>query len=102
MDSVYIRFIGKSYYPLSKPVLTTVAISAFMFYWNDFFKPLIFITDDSIKTLTLGILDFKSTFNVIQWNYLMAGATLMLVPCVILFFAAQRYFVQGISVSGLK
>ncbi|CAH1216287.1 L-arabinose transport system permease protein AraQ [Paenibacillus plantiphilus] len=88
--------------PLSKPVLAAISIFAFMFFWNDFFKPLIFINDDSLKTLTLGIMDFKSSFNIIQWNYLMAASALILLPCVLLFFFAQRYFIKGISVSGLK
>ncbi|MBD3921060.1 carbohydrate ABC transporter permease [Paenibacillus sp. PR3] len=99
--SVY-KIFWKVTLPLSKPVITTVSITAFMFFWNDFFKPLIFISDDSIKTLTLGILEFKNSFNVIEWNYLMAAAMLMLIPCVVLFFVAQRYFVEGISVSGMK
>jgi len=97
-----LRIYWKIILPLSKPIITAVAIFAFIFFWNDFFRPLIFINQDSLKTLTLGIQDFRSAFNVIQWNYLMAASTLMLVPCVVLFFAAQRYFIQGISVSGIK
>lgn len=98
----FFRIYWKIILPLSKPIITAVAIFAFIFFWNDFFRPLIFINQDSLKTLTLGIQDFRSAFNVVQWNYLMAASTLMLIPSIVLFFSAQRYFIKGISFSGIK
>ena len=87
--------------PLSKPALASVVIFAFMFHWNDFFHPLIFLSSTEKKTLSLGLALFKGEFNN-SWNWMMAAATLVLLPCVVVFFAAQRYFVEGITMSGLK
>jgi multiple sugar transport system permease protein len=93
--------LWRIFMPLSKPALASVVIFAFMFHWNDFFHPLIFLSSTEKKTLSLGLALFKGEFNN-TWNWMMAAATLVLLPCVVVFFAAQRYFVEGITMSGLK
>jgi multiple sugar transport system permease protein len=87
--------------PLSGPVLATLAILAFIHHWNDFLRPLVFLQDKDLRTLAIGLRLFRGEF-LVQWNLLMAASTLMLLPILALFFAAQRYFVQGIVMSGLK
>jgi multiple sugar transport system permease protein len=87
--------------PLSRPVLATIAILAFIHHWNDFLRPLVFLQDKDLRTLAIGLRLFRSEY-LVQWNLLMAASALMLAPILILFFAAQRYFVQGIVMTGLK
>ncbi len=87
--------------PLSRPVLATIAILAFIHHWNEFLRPVVFLNDQDLRTLAIGLRLFRSEY-LIQWNLLMAASALMLLPILALFFAAQRYFVQGIVMSGVK
>jgi ABC-type glycerol-3-phosphate transport system permease component len=87
--------------PNSKPALATITIFAFMYNWNEFLKPLIFINSDALKPLATGITIFKHQHSW-EWNYVMGASVLMILPCLLLFFFAQRYFIQGISVTGTK
>jgi len=87
--------------PLSRPVLATMAILAFIYHWNDFLRPLVFLQDQNLRTLAIGLRLFRSEY-LVQWNLLMAASALMLLPILALFFAAQRYFVQGIVMTGIK
>jgi len=87
--------------PLSKPALATLAIFTFMFTWNQFLWPLIIIFTEEIKTLTVGLTSFQSYY-LNKYNLLMAGATLAIMPVMIVFLSMQRYFVQGITLTGLK
>ncbi|WP_252501615.1 carbohydrate ABC transporter permease [Sporosarcina sp. Marseille-Q4943] len=82
--------------PLTKPALATVAIFSFNGAWNDFLGPLLYLNDESLYTLQLGLQVFKGEMNT-QWNYLMAGSLLVLLPVIILFFFFQKYFIQGIN-----
>ena len=86
--------------PLSKPVLTTVAIFSFIASWNDFIGPLIYINSMEKKTLAVGLRAFQGLYTG-DWNLMMAAATVMIVPILILFFSAQRYFVRGMVMSGM-
>jgi len=91
--------------PLSRPALATVAILLFLNTWNDFLGPFIYLNDPNLFTMSVGLRFFQTvpeSLNVPQDNLLMAAAVIMSVPSIILFFAAQRYFVQGIVMSGLK
>lgn len=89
--------------PLSKPALAAVAVFAFVYYWNDFLAPLIIISSEKNFVLTLYLANFRLPFiGPIQWNLYMAAATMFLVPCLIVFFFAQRLFVQGIVITGLR
>ena len=87
--------------PLSKAVLATMAILSFISHWNDFLKPTIYLHSLPLRTLAVGLRSFQGEFTT-EWNLLMAASTLMMLPILILFFAAQRYFVQGIVMSGIK
>jgi|RhiMethySRZTD1v2_1073278.scaffolds.fasta_scaffold898342_1 multiple sugar transport system permease protein len=87
--------------PLSGPVLATMAILAFIYHWNDFLRPLVFLQDQNLRTLAIGLRLFRSEY-LVQWNLLMAASALVLLPIVVLFFVAQRYFVQGIVMTGVK
>lgn len=87
--------------PLSAPVLITVAIFTFLFSWNDFIAPLLYLTSPEKITVALGLATFRSVMRT-QWNLLMAASTVMTVPVVILFFILQRYFIRGVVMSGLK
>lgn len=87
--------------PLAKPALAVVAIFQFMATWNDFMGPLLFLNDAKLYTLAIGLRSFISTFYT-PWPVLMAAATLTVVPLIVLFFAAQKSFVAGLTMGGLK
>ena len=87
--------------PLAKPALATVAILTFMFSWNDFLGPLIYLSDKTKGTLALGLGMFVGQ-HVTEWALLMAASTLMMIPMILIFFFFQKYFIQGFTMSGLK
>lgn len=87
--------------PLSKPALATVAIFAFLLHWNDFFGPLIYLTEDAKSTLALGLAVYAGK-HPSEWSILMAVSIVMLIPTVLVFFFCQRYFVEGITLTGMK
>lgn len=88
--------------PLSKLALATVVIFTFMGSWNDFMGPLIYLNSMENRTLTLALNAFKDLYGNVQVNLLMAASLVVLLPCLILFFLAQRYFIRGIVVTGVK
>jgi multiple sugar transport system permease protein len=88
--------------PLAKPALAVVALFAFMGTWNDFLGPLIYLIDQHTFTLALGLQFYQSQHGGTQWNLLMAASTLVILPVIVLFFFAQRLFIQGIAITGLK
>ncbi|CCQ96133.1 Binding-protein-dependent transport systems inner membrane component [[Clostridium] ultunense Esp] len=89
--------------PQIKPALLAVGIFTFRGYWNDFLGPLIYLTDMNKYTLNLGMYFFMGGVNEQpQWNYLMAMSILVALPILVLFFLAQRYFIEGITFTGLK
>lgn len=87
--------------PMSKPVLATQMIFSFRFFWNDFFTPLIYITSPKLKTLPLGMTDFVRE-QYVYWGPQMAAAFISIIPVLIIFLMGQKYFIQGITSSGLK
>jgi multiple sugar transport system permease protein len=87
--------------PLAKPALATVAILTFMFSWNDFMGPLIYLSDKMKGTLALGLGMFVGQ-HVTEWSILMAASVLMMLPMILIFFFFQKYFIQGFTMSGLK
>ncbi|MCC6442842.1 MAG: carbohydrate ABC transporter permease [Armatimonadetes bacterium] len=87
--------------PLSKPALATIALFSFMGAWMDFMGPLVYLNDDSMYTLAIGLTAFMGRHSQ-QWNLLMAAATVLSLPMVIIFFLAQRTFIQGITLTGMK
>jgi len=87
--------------PLSKPALATVTIFTFMGVWNDFMGPLIYLNKPETYTLALGLNFFKGQYTS-DWNMLMAASLVMMLPLVILFFVAQKAFIEGITLTGVK
>ena len=88
--------------PLAKPSITVVALFQFLYTWNDFLGPLIYLTDEKDYTLALALQAFQSQQGGTQWHYLMAASTLVVAPIIFLFFLTQRTFIEGVSMSGLK
>lgn len=88
--------------PLSKPSIISATIFQFVWTWNDFFNSLIYISSVSKYPLALGLRMSLDTADAAMWNEIFAMAIVSVMPCVILFFVAQKYFVEGIATSGIK
>jgi len=88
--------------PLAKPALAVVALFQFIYNWNDFLAPLLFLTRPEDFTLALGLQVYQSQNGGTQLHLLMAASVLACLPILLLFFFAQKTFIQGIAVSGLK
>lgn len=83
--------------PLSKPAIAAVALFNFLYAWNDFFNPLLFLGQDpKLWTLSIGLSQFQ-TLHHVQWNQLMAASLLFMVPVIMVFVFAQRAFMEGIK-----
>ena len=88
--------------PLSKPILATVAIFTFQGAWQDFMGPLLYLQSESKYTLQLGLRQFEAAAGgAPAWHWLMAASLLVMLPVLIIFIAFQRYFLEGISFSGM-
>jgi multiple sugar transport system permease protein len=87
--------------PLSAPVLATVAIFSFLKTWNDFIGPLIFLANQKLYTLSIGAQMIRSRLQP-NWEILMPLGVVMVLPVLIIFFFMQKYFIQGIAMSGIK
>jgi len=87
--------------PLAKPVLATLALLGFMYSWNSLLGPLLYLNTESKFTLTLALTRFRG-HNYTYWTKMMAGATVSLIPAATLFLFTQQYFVQGVTLTGLK
>ena len=87
--------------PLSVPVLATVTVFTFLYAWNDFTGPLLFLDKPNMFTMALGLRDFQGQKTMV-WNQLMAASVVFTVPIVIAFFFAQKTFIQGIKLTGSK
>jgi multiple sugar transport system permease protein len=88
--------------PLARPALAVVALFSFLYVWNDFLAPLVYIQRPEQYTLALGLQAFQSRNGGSEWNLLMAASVLVCLPTLILFFLAQRTFIQGIATTGGK
>ncbi|MBI1333818.1 MAG: ABC transporter permease subunit [Armatimonadetes bacterium] len=95
--TIFVRLI----LPLSRPALATCALFAFLGAWNDFFGPLLYISDPSKYTLAYGLEQFVSN-HYTNWEQLMAASVMFTIPIVVLFFFAQKTFIQGIATTGGK
>ena len=87
--------------PLSKPAIAAVAIFAGMAHYNDFMGPLLYISKNANFTIQLGLYQFLGYY-VVKWHLQMAAATVAMAPLIILFFVAQRHFIQGVAFTGLS
>jgi multiple sugar transport system permease protein len=88
--------------PLSKPVLATAGVLHFLHAWNDFMGPLLYLTRKETFPLSLALQSFQAQNGGVQWHHLMAASTVTVVPVIVLFFFAQKTFVQGIATTGSK
>lgn len=98
----HFKILWMIFIPLSKPALATVAIFSFIGNWNNFLGPLIYLRSESLHTLPLGMQAFQGYYGNTDWQYMMAIATIALIPVMIIFFFGQKLFVQGIALSGVK
>jgi len=96
-----LQVLRKIIVPLSKPALATLAIFTFMCVFNDFIWALIVLNSESMSTVQLGLAIFRDRY-ITQWDLLMAGSVTAVMPILIVFFFAQKYFIKGITLSGLK
>lgn len=87
--------------PLTRPALITVAIFSFNGAWNDLLGPLLYINDENLYTLQIGLTTFKGTVQT-QWHYLMSMSVMVLLPVLLLFFFFQRYFIEGSNISSSR
>lgn len=89
--------------PLSRPALAAVTIFAFNGAWDDYMGPLIYLHDERLYTLQLGLTTFKAGGGgVPQWHWLMAASLVALLPIVIIFLVGQKYFIEGVTLTGIK
>lgn len=96
-----LQVLRKIIVPLSKPALATLAIFAFMGVFNDFIWSLIVLNSEDMSTVQLGLAIFRDRY-ITQWDLLMAGSVTAVMPILIVFFFAQKYFIKGITLSGIK
>lgn len=87
--------------PLSKPALATLSILTFVFVWNDFQGPLIYLNSENLKTIQLGIRMFVTQYTA-DYSLIMAASVCAVIPLLIVFVCAQKYFVEGVAASGMK
>ena len=101
----YLQIWRQVILPMSRPVLLAIAMIDIMFYWNEYFYPLIYLNSPNKLPLSVGLALFPSIFAVSgppPFHLIMAGSIISIVPLVIIFFALNRYFIQGVVVSGVK
>jgi multiple sugar transport system permease protein len=87
--------------PLMRPTIAAISIFTFMFVWNDFMTPLIYVNDQRLYPLALGLFSFLAGREN-QFTLIMAGSMIMTLPVILTFFFAQRHFIQGVTMSGMK
>jgi multiple sugar transport system permease protein len=96
------RILTSIVVPLARPAIAAVALFSFLYAWNDFFGPLLYVGENSDSwTLSVALANFRSLYHV-QWNLTMAATLLFMLPVVLLFFAAQKAFVEGVTLTGVK
>ena len=96
------RIFWRMILPLSRPVLAVAALFHFLHAWNDFLGPLLYLTRKETFTLALALQNYQTQHGGVQWNHLMAASALTVIPIIILFFFAQKTFIQGIATTGTK
>lgn len=94
---VYLKIVV----PMSKPVISTVALISFVQIWNDFFMPLVFLTKTNVKTLTLAVYSYSANF-LANWNKIFAAITIALIPIIIIYFLFSEQIVEGLTGGAVK
>jgi multiple sugar transport system permease protein len=88
--------------PMAKPAIAAVGLFNFLYAWNDFFGPLLYTAENQHNwTIAVGLSQFKTLYTV-QWNLTMAATVLFMLPVILLFFFAQRAFIEGVTLTGVK
>ena len=95
------RIYKDIFLPISIPALTTLFLIAFIHNWNELLRPVLYISSPELRTVTIGLTTFQSEYGA-QWNLLLAGAVISVIPLLVIYIAAQRYVVEGIATTGLK
>ena len=96
------RIFWRIIIPLSTPVLVVAALFHFIFAWNDFLGPLLYLTRKNTYTLALALQSYESQNGGVQWHYLMAASAVTILPVIVLFLFAQKTFIRGIATTGSK
>jgi len=97
-----LRILWNIHVPQLHPALAVVMIGSFTFNWNDFIRPLIYINSPGLRTAALAVANFRSVYGGSPFHLLMAASLVTMLPLLLLFFFLQRYFIQGIVISGVK
>ena len=95
------RILWSVLLPLAKPALATVTVFSFIYHWNDFFGPLLYLTNQNKMTIAVGLHLFRGQYDT-DYAHMMAGATIAIIPVLVVFFLAQDLFVQSIALTGMK
>jgi len=95
------RVYWNIFLPISIPAMTTLFLIAFIANWNDLLRPVLYISTSSMRTVTIGLTTFQNEYGA-QWNLLLAGAVVSILPLLIVYIFAQRYIVEGIATTGIK
>lgn len=90
------------YLPLSIPALSVISLFQFLYSWNDLMKPSIYLINNNQYTLSLALQQYKAQHGGTEWALLMAASTMIILPIVIIFFFAQKTFIQGVKMTGIK
>jgi multiple sugar transport system permease protein len=96
------RIFWRIILPLSRPVLAVAALFHFLYAWNDFMGPFLYLTKKETFTLSVALQNYQSQNGGVQWHYLMAASAVTIFPVIIMFFFAQKTFIQGIATTGSK
>jgi multiple sugar transport system permease protein len=96
------RIFWRIIIPLSTPVLVVAALFHFIFAWNDFLAPLLYLTRKDTYTLAIALQSYESQNGGVQWHYLMAASAVTILPVIVLFLMAQKTFIRGIATTGSK
>ncbi len=97
-----LRILWHVILPLSRPVIAVVALFHFLYNWNDFMAPLLYLTKRHTFTLALALQSYQSQQGGVQWHHLMAASAVVTLPVIVLYFLAQKTFIAGIATTGIK
>ena len=96
-----LRILWQILLPLSRPALASIAIFSFLFHYNNYMGPLIYLNSNRKFTVSLGLKIFQADFQGASWHLIMALSTMMLLPVIVLFFFTMKTFIQGIQMTGI-
>jgi multiple sugar transport system permease protein len=95
------RVYWSVFLPLSVPAMTTLFLIAFINNWNELLRPVLYVSDRDLRTVTMGLTSFQGAYEA-QWGLLLAGSVISIVPLIIIYIFAQRWVVEGIATTGIK